>query len=115
MTGTAPYHQRVWWFPVDVPMALHSVSQPRAIWEDSVRTSVTRDGSLYFHASRVQLSDSSGIIRSAVKDRTRKAYLAVDGRTRYRDIDVVVDQVHLAGISDICFITAYRTPNLKSQ
>ena len=58
MTDTRP-HQHVWWFPVDVPLVLHSVSQPHAIREDSIRISVARDGRLYFHASLVQLRTGS--------------------------------------------------------
>ena len=115
MTDTRP-HQHVWWFPVDVPLVLHSVSQPHAIREDSIRISIARDGRLYFQANLVQLRDVSGVIRGAVKDGSeKKAYLAVDGRTLYRDVDVVVDQIRLAGISDICFITVSRASNLKSR
>jgi biopolymer transport protein ExbD len=103
--------RRLWWFPVALPMAFHSVSQPHAIREDSIRISIMRDGQVYLHTTRILTKDLGGAIRDAVKDGAeKKAYLAVDGRAMYRDVDVVVDQIHLAGISEICFITAFRTP-----
>jgi biopolymer transport protein ExbD len=115
MTETRP-HQHVWWFPVDLPVAPHSVSQPHAIREDSIRISIMRDGQIYFRSSLVRPRDLSGVIRSAVKDGAEnKVYLAVDSRTLYRDVNVVVNQIRLAGLSDICFIAAHRTPNLESR
>lgn len=108
MTETRPH--LVWWVSVDLPIALHSVSQPHAIREDSIRISIVRDGEVYFHTTPVLPEDLAGVIRNAVKDGAeKKAYLAVDSRAMYRDVDVVVDQIRVAGISDICFIAAYRT------
>ena len=87
MTETRP-HQHVWWFPVDLPVAPHSVSQPHAIREDSIRISIMRDGQIYFRRSLVRPRDLSGIIRSAVKDGAeKKVYLAVGSRTLYRDVN----------------------------
>jgi biopolymer transport protein ExbD len=75
-----------------------------------------RDGQIYFRSSLVRTRDLSGVIRSAVKDGAEnKVYLAVDRRTLYRDVNVVVNQIRLAGLSDICFIAAHRTPNLESR
>ena len=107
MTETRP-HQHVWWFPVDLPAAPYSVSQPHAIREDCIRISILRDGQIYFRSSLLRRRDLSGVIRSAVKDGAEnKVYLAVDSRTLYRDVNVVVNQICLAGLSDICFITVF--------
>jgi biopolymer transport protein ExbD len=40
----------------------------------------------------------------------RKVYLAVDGRTKYRDAEAVLDQIRTSGITQICFL-AERLPD----
>lgn len=104
MTTTPPLHFCLWC--VDVPESLHAVPQPRALREDAMRVSVTRDGKFYFRDSPMAPEELPGLVRGALRDGAeKKIYLAVDARSRFGDTAAVVDQLQLAEITNICFIT----------
>ena len=43
--------------------------------------------------------------RSLREGAERKVYLSVDSRSRFGDAEMVIDQLRIAGIDRICFIT----------
>src|SRR5262245_37359331 len=86
-TTTPHYHSG---HPVDLPRARHAIAQPSAIREDSIRISIPRDGRLFFRNYQIQPQELSGMIRDAVKSGSeKKAYIAVDARTKYGDVTPV--------------------------
>ncbi len=88
--------------PVDLPVVLNATSEPNALREDAILVSVTRDGRLYFRRDRIMLDDISNRISKAVQEGAEKrVYMEADSRARYRDVEVVLDQIRAAGITDV--------------
>ena len=97
--------------PVDQPAAYHSTSMPGAQKEDAIQISVTRDGRIYFRHFRITLQDLPDEIRRAVRDGAEKrVYLSADRRAKYRDVMVVLEQIRLAGIGNVSFLTVKPYP-----
>ena len=104
---TSHGHQRA---SVDFPAAQNAVWEPRALREDVMRVVVTRDGNVYFRQTRVRLEDLSNLIRTALQeDAEKKVYLAADQRAKNRDVEVVLDQIRLAGITRVVILTVKPT------
>ena len=92
--------------PVDRPHARHSRPQPDAQKEDALLISIARDGNVFFRDYRIPRSELVAQIRARVRDGAEKeAYLAVDARTKYCDTIAVLDQIRLAGIEKVTFLT----------
>ena len=85
--------------PVDLAVAKHAVSMPGALREDALIVSVTRDGSVYFGNTQVQVSDLPGqILKSMNKDVERRIYLKADARAKYGDVKAVLETLKKTGI-----------------
>jgi biopolymer transport protein ExbD len=94
---------------VDLAPTGHPKAMPGALKEDALRVMVTRDGTVYLNESRVKNGDLASLLRQGVKEGSeRKVYLQADARANYRDVKVVLDQIRLAGIEDVSFITQQR-------
>jgi biopolymer transport protein ExbD len=92
---------------VDLPHARHSLQQPGARREDTIRVSVIRDGKTYFNASRVEPSEIAGMIYGAMlAGAENKVYLVVDSRAKNGDVEPVIDQIQSAGITRVAILTA---------
>ena len=92
--------------PVDGPQAYHSTPLPGAIKEDAMQVGVTRDGRLFFRYNQVGLEDLQEEIRKGVRNGAEKRiYLAADARAKYGDAKAVLEQIWLAGIEDVSFLT----------
>jgi biopolymer transport protein ExbD len=104
LVDTTPYHYRRW-APVELPVVLHALPQPHVRRDDAIIISISRDGQLYLGNGRILPGDISSMVRDAVKAGSeRKIYLAADSRAKYGDVNAVVDQIRLSGVSQICFL-----------
>jgi len=91
---------------VDWPHAYHSASMPGALREDAMRLSVTRDGQVYLRDSHLMCGDLADEIRKRMRKGTeKKVYLAVDARAKYGDAKAVLNQIRMAGIENVSFLT----------
>jgi biopolymer transport protein ExbD len=96
---------------VEPPKAVHSVSRLAAEREDALILAITYDAHIYFVNQRLEL----GEIRHKLQDgmgsgAEREVYLNVDARSRYREVKEVLDQIRLAGIERVFFITNVSVP-----
>jgi biopolymer transport protein ExbD len=102
-----PYHHRGG--DVDLAPVDHPKSMPGALKEDAMQVSLTRDGTVYLNDSRVKNGDLVLLLRQGVREGSeRKVYLRADARARYADVKVVLDEIRLAGIENVSFITWQR-------
>jgi biopolymer transport protein ExbD len=93
-------------FSIELARSSHSVALQRAIRYDALRVVITRDGRLYFGNTMINPDDLPDKIRKQLREGAeRRVYLSVDGRAKYGQLAAVVDQVRLAGVRDISFIT----------
>jgi biopolymer transport protein ExbD len=105
MMDTRPHHGNY----VDQYRSHNAISMPGALREDSVRVILARDGTIYLGNAKVAGKDLSNIVRQQVQTGApRKVYLLVDSRARYWDVSAVLDEVRLAGISDVAFLVDRR-------
>jgi biopolymer transport protein ExbD len=73
---------------------------------DSIAIRVTRDGSVFFGYMKVSIEELPDLIRQATLNGSeRKIYLHIDARTRYEDVKLVLQQIQLAGLEKVYFIT----------
>lgn len=92
--------------PVDRPNAYHCASMPGALREDAMQITVRRDGQIYFRDDRVILQDLPREIRQGLRNGAEnRIYLNIDARAKYGDTVAVLDQIRLAGIERVSFLT----------
>jgi biopolymer transport protein ExbD len=90
----------------DVAKASNSQSLQSANRFDSILISVARDGSIYFHNSRVDSGEVAIEIRESIyRGAEHKIYLTVDSRAKYGDVTPVIDQISATQIRDVFLIT----------
>jgi biopolymer transport protein TolR len=86
--------------------SVHSRLQPRAIREDAMRVAVTRDGKLFFGSRRVSPEELPEQIRNGVREGAEsRVYFMVDARGSYADVKLAIEQLSLAGVKKISFLT----------
>lgn len=91
---------------IDLVKSAHSRLLPRAIREDALLVAVTCDGKLYFGNRRVRPEDLPEQIRNGVRGGAEKrAYFMVDARGSYADVKLAIEQVSLAGVTNVSFLT----------
>jgi biopolymer transport protein ExbD len=92
--------------PIDRARSSHATAQPGFLREDAMRVFVNRDGMVFFSHYAVTPNELIDRVHGALREGAgKKIYLSVDARSRYGDTEIVVDQLRLAGIDRICFIT----------
>ena len=70
-----------------------------------MRIVVTRAGDVYFQNRRTSGDLLPEQIRESLKNGAeRKIYLAVDSRTRYVDVESVLDNIRTTNIREICLV-----------
>jgi len=90
----------------DLAGARNSIRMPGALKEDALRVMVTRDGQVYLCDSHLMCGDLTDEIRERVRNGAeKKVYLAVDARAKYGDAKAVLDQIRMAGIGNVSFLT----------
>jgi biopolymer transport protein TolR len=91
---------------VDLFKSAHSRLLPRAIREDALRVAVTRDGKLYFGNRQVNANELPEQTRNGVRGGAEnRVYFMVDARGSYADVKLAIEQVGLAGVKSISFLT----------
>lgn len=88
-------------------LADRSVSLSQADREDAIIVAVLRDGKIYLDR---QLIMNGPELVDQLRDRVRagaekKVYINVDRHAHYRNVNRVLDQVRLAGIEKVAFLT----------
>ena len=83
----------------------HAAAMPGANREDAIRILLTRDGAVYFGHTATQVGDLPNQIRQKVRDGSeRRAYLMIDARTKYWDVENVVDAIRGSGIWNVALL-----------
>ena len=97
--GTTIHHSNM---PADKAKARHAVSMPDAKREDAIRIMVTRDGATYFGHTEIRVEDLPEKVRQKVREGSeRRAYLTVDQRAKYVDVEPVIDAIRGSGIWNV--------------
>jgi len=90
---------------VDLPKARWASLQPGALREDAIRIAVTRDGRFFLGRQQVERGGLHDLIRAAIRDGSeRKIYLSADARAKNKDVEIAVDQIRLAGITNVAIL-----------
>ena len=101
MCNTPPFHG----LPVDLPKARNATSQPGAQREDAIHIAVTRDGRFFFGGQRVAWGQLHNLIQAATREGSEpKIYLSADRRAKNKDVEIAVDQIRLAGITNVAIL-----------
>jgi biopolymer transport protein ExbD len=94
---------------VDLTETHHAAEMPRALRDDAIRIEVDSDGTIYFRDQRVLSSQLPGLIREGIRNGAeRKVYVSADARAKYGRVEQVLNEVSLAGIEKLCFLTWQR-------
>jgi biopolymer transport protein ExbD len=120
MTVAAPYD--VGGRSIDRPFARNGTPQPRSLREDSMHLVITRDGKFFFsssgdtHFTLIEIQELRSLLRNASKNTVeKKVYLDADVRCRYSDIKVAVNQLRIAGITNLVILTQNPTSSMPTQ
>jgi biopolymer transport protein ExbD len=77
-----------------------------ALRDDALRLAVTRDGNLYLGRERINPGELPDQLRDGVRSGAEnRVYLLVDSRIKYAEIKPVLDEIGLAGVKNISFLT----------
>jgi len=77
-----------------------------ALKEDALQVTVARDGQVYLRDFHLMCEDLADEIRKRMRNGVeKKVYLAVDARAKYGDAKAVLDQIRMAGIENVSFLT----------
>jgi biopolymer transport protein TolR len=91
---------------VDLFHSMHSRFIPRGIREDALRVAVTRDGKVYLGSSRISSEELPDRLREGVRAGAEdRVYLLVDSRSKFGELKPVLNEVGLAGVKNISFLT----------
>lgn len=90
---------------VTLPEAQSATLQPGALREDAIRIAVARDGRIFFGSAAAQPGELPNLIHTALRHGSEKTvYLLADSRAKNGDIEIVVDQMRLAGITNLVIL-----------
>jgi len=96
---------------VDLAKSQHFKRLPGALREDALRVMVTRDGRFYWGNEGVGPEALPGRIREGIGDGAEKrVYILADARGRYADVKTVLDQIRVAGVERVSFLTFPAPP-----
>ena len=94
--------------------APHSVSVPRANREDAMIVGIMRDGKVYFDTQLMYETDFAYRLKDRVGNGAeKKVYIKVDRHAHYRSVNYVLNQVRLAGIEKVAFLTELPYPDSR--
>src|SRR5271156_92893 len=90
----------------DLPKARNATLEPGAVREDAILIAVARDGRCYFGSTTAKPGELPDLIRTAIRDGSeRKVYLSADSRARNGSVEIVIDQIRLARITNIAILS----------
>ncbi|HEX3119467.1 MAG TPA: biopolymer transporter ExbD [Candidatus Acidoferrum sp.] len=100
--GVTPHHSNS---PADMAKVNHAASMPGARREDAINLIISRDGAIYFGHTATRVDDIAEQIRQKVRGGSeRRAYLKVDQRAKYGDVESVVDAIRGGGIWNVALL-----------
>jgi biopolymer transport protein ExbD len=108
---------------VDRPHARNATAHPHALREDSIHLTITRDGKFFFGntggtcQTGISIEELAPRLRDATKNApSKELYLDADARCRYIDVEIAIDQLSAAGITNLVILTENpRTPSTPTQ
>lgn len=104
--GGLPHPPYVYGDTGDRAVAEHSTPEPGALKEDAILISITSDGTIYFRNHRIRREDLPNEIGEAVRNGAeKKIYLSADARAKYGRTTQVLEQIRIAGIENVSFLT----------
>jgi biopolymer transport protein ExbD len=91
---------------VNLAKTSHSVPIPNARREDAMNIAIQASGTTYFGDLKIAPGDLPEKIREGLQNGAeRRIYLYVDDRVRYSDVKQVIDEISLAGVTNVTFVT----------
>jgi len=90
----------------ELPRAQHGIPMSRANREDAMVVTIMRDGRIGFGTWPVSLGELPKKLREGLRNGSeRRVYIKVDAQAKYSAVDEVLNQIRLAGIEKISFLT----------
>lgn len=90
---------------VDLAKVSHPAAMRAELREDVMEVAITRDGKIYFGLDQIMLASLPDLIRKGISNGAeRKVYIRADFRSRYGEVQQVVEAVGAAGIERIGFL-----------
>jgi biopolymer transport protein ExbD len=100
--AATPHHSTS---PADMAKVNHAASMPGAKRKDAINLLISRDGAIYFGHSATRLEDIAEQIRQSVRAGSeRRAYLKVDQRAQYGDVENVIDAIRGGGLWNVALL-----------
>jgi len=91
---------------VDLSVSQHATPMPGAAREDAMCINIKRDGRIYFGYLNISRDDLPDLIREGLRNGAeKKVYVSADARAKYGEVLKVLDEVHLAGVKEVSFLT----------
>jgi biopolymer transport protein ExbD len=91
---------------VDLALSHHATSMPRVLREDAMRIYIRRDGKVYFGDVHILRKDLPTFVREGLRNSAeKKVYVSVDARAKYGDVLDNLDEVRLAGVEKVSFLS----------
>jgi biopolymer transport protein TolR len=87
----------------------HATPMPGAVREDAMHINITQDGKICFGYKSISSLDLPDQIREQVRNGAeKKVYISADAHAKYGEVVEVLNEVRLAGIDNVCFLTWQR-------
>jgi len=91
--------------PLNLPRVQNATLQLGAVREDAIRIAVTSDGRSFFDSAAAQPGELPNLIHAALRHGSEKTvYLLADSRAKNGDVEIVIDQIRLAGITNVVIL-----------
>jgi biopolymer transport protein ExbD len=91
---------------VDLAQTNSPVKMPDANKDDAVIVSIARDGTIYLKSQRIEASDLTSDVQTAVQDQVNKVvFIKSDERAKYGAVVQAVDDIRAAGVEQLGLIT----------
>jgi biopolymer transport protein TolR len=94
---------------VDLTESHHAISMPGALREDAMRVNIKPDGQVYFGYLSISPEDLPDLIRQGLRNGAEnKVYVSADARAKYGSVIEVLNEIRLAKIEKVSFLTWQR-------
>ena len=91
---------------VDMARVDNPIEMKAADRDDAIIVAVVPDGSTYLGSSKINRDQIASEVRDLIATRLDKTvFVKSDGRTKYRDVVAVVDEVRSAGVDQLGLLT----------
>jgi biopolymer transport protein ExbD len=99
---------------IDLPRVHHAANEHGAIREDALMVAVAHDGKIWFRDDQLNLSALPSAIRGSIQQGApRKVYLRIDQRAAVGRVNLVLEEIHAAGIENIALLTRDADATLR--